>query len=1120
MAIHAALHHLTHYRYERGVSLSPQIIRLRPAPHARTPIESYSLRVDPQPHFLNWLQDPHGNFLARVVFPERVRELKVQVDLIADMTVINPFDFFIEEEAREFPYRYAPQLRQELQPFMVPPVDTGKNFKKYTQSLDLSPRSTIDFLVELNQKVEHDTDYLVRMEPGVQTPEETLHLGRGSCRDTAWLLINILRSLGFAARFASGYLIQLKPDLLPLEGPEGPTSDFTDLHAWAEVFVPGAGWIGLDPTSGLLAGEGHIPLACAPSPLSAAPISGSVEDCKTEFDFYMRVQRVREQPRVTLPYTDAQWKEILQVGHSIDEQMAAADLHLTMGGEPTFISADDMEGAEWNSSAVGPHKLRLSQQLIKRLAATVGDGAGALLHFGTGKWYPGESLPRWAYTCYWRDDGEPLWSDPSLFADIEQSLGYTEKEAARLIRELAAHLDVDVGHALPAYEDIWYYLWKEQKLPGNVDPLDSKLHDPEERKRLAEVFERGLAEPTGYVIPLQCIWQARARKWISGPWHMRHKHLFLIPGDSPIGLRLPLESLPWAASIEPTLFQDPSAPLAPLPAYEECATFYAQRRAHTEVDEQQEFGPRRQSLADNANSIRTALTVQARGGNLFVFMPPCSTTADYIDLVAAIEAAAKRLNYRIILEGDRPPADPRLHSFKITPDPGVIEVNMHPSASWQELVDKTETLYEQARLTRLSTEKFMLDGRHVGTGGGNHMILGGATPEQSPLLRRPDLLRSMIAYWLHHPSLSYLFSGLFIGPTSQSPRIDEARQDSLYELEIAFKELDPPNPPNLSPPHFGNLNGKSSSTPPWLVDRIFRNLLTDVTGNTHRTEFCIDKLYSPDSSSGRLGLVELRSFEMPPHARMSLAQQLLLRALVLHLWNKPYRPVRLKRWGTQLHDRFLLPYFVWDDFTLILEELRLSGLGLKPEWFIPHREFRFPKFGEVTYRAIRLEIRHALEPWHVMGEEGFAGGTVRYVDSSLERVQVLLSNMDEERYALLCNGRRVPLTPTGEQGQYVAGVRFRAWQPASCLHPTLGVDTPLNFELVDKTSSQSIGGCTYYVAHPAGRNYETFPVNAFEAEARRSARFEPRGVTPGATPFVPEAVRSRDFPLTLDLRTC
>jgi len=1155
--LRVALHHRTAYRYARPIGLGPQVIRLRPAVHCRTPIESYSLDVRPADHFLNWQQDPHGNFLARCVFPGRVQELAVTVDLIANQTVINPFDFFLEPAAEQYPFEYPSELVGDLKPFRK--LETaGPLLHGLLGSVDRRSRRTVDFLVDLNREVHRRVEYVVRMEPGVQTPEETLALSRGSCRDSAWLLTQLLRHLGLAARFASGYLIQLKADVASLDGPSGPAADFTDLHAWTEVYLPGAGWIGLDPTSGLLTGEGHVPLACAPHPTSAAPITGAHEPCEVEFDFDMSLTRVHEDPRVTKPYTEEQWERIDSAGRVIDEALLAGDVRLTMGGEPTFVSIDDMEGDEWQTAALGEHKKRLAFDLMLRLKDRL--GPGGLLHFGQGKWYPGEQIPRWAMRCLWRLDGEPLWTRPDLFALEGISYGHTVEDALQFARSLAARLDVDAGCVMPAMEDVLYYLWRERRLPANVNPRDARLNDDLERRRLARLLERGLATPTGAVLPLRYAWWEAEPRWRSGSWHVRAEELFLLPGDSPMGFRLPLQSLLHdPAGAEGVAYApDPLQAVAALPrrvawlrqlnggdarpaAERDDPASPRAATAWRRVPQQGGSGERRHggssaggaALLDQAlerrrhggngaasdppaagsrldlppaarrglpeDVIRTALCVEPREGRLHVFMPPCDRLENYLQLVAAVEETAAELQLPVMLEGYVPPADPRIQEVKVTPDPGVVEVNVPPAASWEELKQITCGVYDDARYARLGTEKFDRDGSHTGSGGGNHVVMGGPTPADSPWLRRPDLLKSFVSYWQNHPALTYLFSGKFVGPTSQAPRVDEGRADALYELQIAC-----------------DLIQAGRATPAWQVDRIFRNLLTDGVGNTHRAEFCIDKLYSPDSASGRLGLVEFRAFEMPPHARMSLAQLLLMRALAARFWKNPYEQ-RLVDWGTSLHDRFLLPYFLWLDFEDVVEETRRAGFPLEAAWYRPHFEFRFPRIGEIAQRGVHVELRRAIEPWYVLGEEPVGGFTARYVDSSVERLQVRVRGLTDPRFVVACNGRRVPLQPTGVEGEFVAGVRYRAWQPPSCLHPTIGVDSPLVFDLFDAWLGRSLGGCQYHVGHPGGLNPATFPVNAFEAESRRGARFFPFGHTGGPSAAPPPEC-SREFPFTLDLR--
>ena len=1054
MAIRVAVNHRTEYRYDRPVALSPHVVRLRPAPHTRTPIVSYSLKVEPKQHFINWQQDPFGNFLARLVFPERTERLLVEVDFVADLVVINPFDFYAEDYALEFPFDYEPLLKRELGPYLEV-TEKGKLLTDWLSSVQRTKQGSVDFLVALNQRLQRDIQYIVRMEPGVQTCEETLGLARGSCRDSAQLLVQILRSMGLAARFASGYLMQLKPDVKPVEGPAGSEVDFVDLHAWAEVFLPGAGWIGFDPTSGMLAGEGHIPVACSPAPESAAAISGSAEVSGTQFDFSMQITRVDERRRVTQPYDDEDWRRIYELGTKVDRELEANDVRLTLGGEPTFVSATDMDSPQWTIAALGPEKRKLAVELLYELGGIF--APGGLPHFGQGKWYPGEPLPRWALSWVWRQDGQPIWDDANLIADEKKDYGYGPQQAAELMAAVCEKLRLTERAIVPAYE-------------------------------------AGPGEPVGFVLPLASAEDEGIEPppstdghpdWVTSLWKPKDNRLALLAGDSAMGFRLPLSTLPPPAENELSREYSPLEDRAALAG----RTKDGRQAAGAAVRERPEqFAPR---------TLWASLCVQARGGRLYVFLPPLQRAEPFLALVQIIEETAREQGRPLLVEGYLPAFDARLQRLSVTPDPGVIEVNIHPSRNWDDLVKRTEVLYEAARRTGLITEKFMLDGRHSGTGGGNHVTLGGATPVESPFLRKPTLLGSFLTYWQQHPALSFLFSGRFIGPTSQAPRVDEARHESLYELEIALDRV------------------YEGECPPWLVDRLFRNLLTDVTGNTHRAEFCIDKLHSPDSLAGRLGLLELRAFEMPPHARMSLVQMLLIRALTAWFWKEPVHR-RLIRWGTELHDRFMLPFYVERDMHEVVQDLNRRGFDFRMEWFEPFLEFRFPLCGVVHVDGIELEIRNALEPWHVTGEETAGGSTARFVDSALERVQVHVKGLHPERYQLACNGFALPLQSVGRSGEYVAGVRFKAWQMDAGLHPTIPVHAPLKFDIVDPRTRHAIGGCTYHVEHPGGRNPDTFPVNGNEAEARRLARFRPEHSAGRIA--VRQGRENFEYPCTLDLR--
>ena len=1091
MGVKVALEHRTTYRFDRAVSIGPHVIRLRPAPHTRTRIEAYSLTISPSEHFLNWQQDPFGNYLARAVFSGKAAELDITVGLIADMEVINPFDFFVEDYAERYPFRYPPGLADDLKPYLQPAEGTvGPGMEHWLAgqpSLPEAGQPVVNFLADLNAAVYGDVAYSLRMEAGVQTPDQTLSRKIGSCRDSAWLLVTALRHYGLAARFVSGYLVQLAADQQPIDGKRGPSEDFTDLHAWAEVYIPGAGWIGLDPTSALFAGEGHIPLAATPHPASAAAITGATEPCAVTLDFANTVRRVQEDPRVTKPYTPAQIDGLQRLGEEVDARLAEEGVELTMGSEPTFVALDNPTAPEWTVAADGPHKRELANNVATALRKQLAEGG--LVQRSQGKWYPGETVPRWQIGLIWRKDAEPLWDNPDLLADpfdTEQAEQDSAARAEQLAKAITLALGLPTEQLQPCYEDPLATLAEEVRRPTGPRPeLDPNTADP----TLIAELDRSAA-PVAWALPLAPAWWGEG--WASAAWRTRRGRLVLVPGQAPAGARLPLGSLSWedpdfvgeASYVHPDPLTDPTA------------------------------HPRAVVVDPGDHPSHTAVLVEARDGFVYVFLPPLEQLEKFIELVRLIGRVAASDGTKLILEGYGPPPDPRINHLLITPDPGVIEINVHPSRSWRELSELTHTLFRIAAEQRLGTETFGVDGRHSGTGGGNHLTLGGEEPARSPLLRRPDLLVSMLTYWQHHPSLSYLFSGRFVGPTSQAPRVDEGRPDTLYELEIAFAEIE---------------KLEDNDHRPWAVDRALRYLLTDITGNTHRSEFCIDKLYNPDALRGRLGLLELRAFEMPPHPDMALVQALLVRALVARFAELPYS-APLIRWGNSLHEKFLLPHFALADISAVVDDLRAHGINFDRAWLAPYAEFRFPRIGLTHVGGtdgdrLQLELRSAIEPWHVLGDDSSSGAAARYVDSSTERLQVSVRNFEPARHLLACNGSPVPLVSAGTPGYYVAGVRYKAWKPWSSLHPTIEIDTPLRFDVIDRASQLSLGGATYHVVHPGGRSYDTPPVNAKEAEARRARRFEEGGHTTGTIDVAAldsqlawrEAAGS-DYALTLDLR--
>jgi uncharacterized protein (DUF2126 family)/transglutaminase-like putative cysteine protease len=1079
--VRVLVQHRSRYVYPAPALLGPQMIRLRPADHARARIESYRLDVRPE-HRLHWQRDPHGNRVARVTFKagQHVEALEIVVELAVDINPVNPFDFFVDDRAKKIPFSYPDELGGELAAFLDRTDPAYRLGRRSIELLEKVPASgdTVGMLVEVNRLVRERVNYVIRDEAGVWTPEETLTNARGSCRDSAVLLVGLLRARGIAARFVSGYLIQLTDEGMIPNEPKGVSRDVVDLHAWAEAYVPGAGWIGLDGTSGLLTGEGHIPLAATATPSHAAPLDGTSNVGASHVEFSTTIARLGHEARPTAPFTDEIWGELLAAGDRADAALTAAGFDVTVGGEPTFTARDNVAADEWQGGALGPDKWQRGRQLASELRERLAPAA-VILH-RTGKHYPGESLPRWALDIIARRDGAPLWPDRQELrphATIEEAQRFGEALTQRL--GIAAQLH-------PAFEDPWVVVRGEAELPPNIDPRKVGLDDPEERRRLAKILGQGVGSVRGFALPLA---SSTGGGWLTERWQFRREHLFLIPGDSPLGLRLPLGSLAYAP---------------PYPVWADAPNEPDPRRDAS--DEQDAMG---RTIAHKAGGwhpgepglgIRTALCIEPRDGELWIFLPPVARFSEFCALVAALDSTRVALGIEVHLEGYGPPPSPEMWRFAVTPDPGVLEVNLPPTSTAREAAQLHGTVFEAALAAGLTAERYMLDGRMAGSGGGNHITVGAPTPLASPWLTRPDTLASLIAFAQHHPSLSYMFSGLFVGPTSQAPRVDEARHDALYELEIALPRLH-----------------ESDRAAAWEVDAILRHLLVDVAGSTHRAEISIDKLFEPYTPYGRQGLVELRAFEMPPHPRMAAAQVVLVRALLAALAAQPYKHA-LVRWGAELHDRFLLPYYLWRDFEDVLAHLATCGVAVPTEAYRPFVELRCPLVGSLDVAgAATVEVRNAIEPWHVLGEEATQAGTARYVDSSMERLEIRTHGLDEERYVVAINGVALPMRRAAGRDVRVGGVRFRAWCPPHALHPHLGIHHPVRIDVVDTWARRGVVGGAYHVWHPEGQAFDSPPLTRVEATARRAQRFTLEGPTPW-----PLRARQVDphpeQPYTLDLR--
>ena len=1034
MSTRIALTHRIDLQFNQQVQVSTHWLRLRPAPHTKAMIEAYSLKIEAEPNFLNWVRDPYENYLARLDLPEPVSRLGLVVELIAELSPVNPFNFLVEPYAVKFPFEYPKQLARELAPYLRV-GDVGPRLAAWLAEFKLMPGYIMERLGELNLKLcqafpeRRDTGLSLELDL-----EAMLDIGRASAGDLAWLLTLSLRSLGLAARFTSGYMVMLAQ-------PEGGL-EIAKLHAWAEVYLPGAGWVGMDPAAGIFTAEGHIPLASAPEPLRTSPMVGTFEACEETQTESIGLRRLAPQP-INWPYADSNWADIRALSGKIDAALKSQSINLSLGLDISFVSRHHSSEPEWTTAALGQNKRLVAVELLDRLRNCI--APGGVLHLGQCDWYAGESLPRWRLGCFFRLDDVPIWRNQKLLGFQQTSVPISSSDAKRFSELLASELGVAASFVHPAHEDGLHQLWMNRSI-FDYKPAVEDLHEPTRRKALAELLSQDKGEPVGFVLPLR--WDGAKSRWSSGNWTFRRNGLYLTPGDFSIGYRLPLESLPTgelgAVEADPERCQFEERPVLAEVSGElsaRFAAFAAELAADPEAADVEG--------CYSARPPRTAVCVQVRQGRLFVFLPPMTHLEHYLDLVAALESTATKTGIPVMLEGYEPPEDYRLGRLLAQPEPGMLKLSLPEVQGFEQQHQLVLAAYREAEQCGLRGERILTDGKREPPGGRAEIRLGGITPAQSPFLQRPELLRSLIVYWQRHPCLSYLFTDRSIGPGGSAPRPDEGRDDALYELATALQRFP-----------------AGATSMPWLPDRLLRHLLADAAGDMKRAEIRIDRLYPPERSSARLGRIALRSFETPPHARLAGLQSLLVMGILAHLAQTP-QAGDLIDWGSSLHDRFMLPRILWNDLKTVLCELDASGYPFQLEWFKPFLDLRFPLLGQIQTGDIGLHLRHAHEPWPVLAEETTASGVSRFVDSANARVEVTCTGLTPSRYALVCNGHRTPLQESGVAGELVCGVRFKAFNPPSTLHPTKLPVNSLVFDLVDTWTGKVVLGCTYIPPRPA-----------------------------------------------------
>jgi uncharacterized protein (DUF2126 family)/transglutaminase-like putative cysteine protease len=999
-----ALTHVIEERFATPVTLATHWLRLRPAAHARAGVTAYSLRVRTEPHFVNWFRDAYENHVARLDFPEPVTRLAIDVDVVAEIADANPFDFLLDDDALEHPFAYGEQARRDLAPYLQL-ERPGPRLARWLPSLPRGRTAVIDRVRETVLAV-HEA---VALDPvGARDLETALALRAGTAEALAWLAVASLRALGIAARFASGYRVHVA---------DGAAN--AALHAWTEAFLPGAGWVGIDPTCGLFTTDAWIPLACAPEPATARTIAGFREACDGT-DAASLVARVLEPSPAPSPYSAADWAEIAAVGRAVDADLAAAGVRLGLARELAFTSTRHSGAPEWRTTALGESKVATAEALASALRARL--VPDAVVTRGDGEWFAGEASPRWRVACVWRADGRPLWRGPAWPASSPSAL--PPDAAATFARALADTLGVPAASVIAAYEDPLAGARADRD--GFDAPLAGELGDPERRRALADRLSAERAgAPVGWVLPLA--WDYGAEAWRSGAWRFRRGRLHLLPGSFAMGVRLPLASLPpddAAESRDPA--RDPLAPREPLP----------DGLASLGVPPPSDEPP-----------PRTAVCLEVRDDRLHAFLPPLGRAEAWVRLVAAIDDVAARTGVGVVVEGYEAPEDDRLPRLVIEPAPGTLRMILPTTGRMDDHAALLDAAYDEAARLGLRTERLAADGAVDPLPATALLVVGGTTADVSPFFDRPELLRALIVYWQRHPSLSYLFRpSALVGPGGPAPRADESRVDALGELAIALERL------------------AGGDRPPWWPDRVLRHLLADASGDCRRTELDTERLFDPTHAARRRGELSIKSFGVAPCARTAAVQSLLVAAIVARL-ARAGGDATTTPWGPALHDRFMLPSVLRADLDAVLTDLARSGRPLQPVWFAPFVEAQFPLLGRVQLGDVALELRPAHEPWPVLAEEATGAGMARFVDSANGRLEARLTGASP-RHVLACNGRRVPLRPGGDDGTLVAGVRYKRWNPTATLHPTAPPTGELVFDVVDVWTDRAIGGCRYTPAVP------------------------------------------------------